>query len=67
MVSPLSFLLLLSLSSLAYKVSLSFLACVFLNICVVVERKGKGKGSPVLLCLKHCCGCRGSRCLKTCQ
>lgn len=76
MVSHLSFLLLLSLSSLASKVSLSFLAYIFLNVCFTCWRKGEGewregeereRKDPVLLCLKHCCGCGGSGCSRTCQ
>lgn len=41
----LSFLLLFSLSSLAYKVFLSFLASVFFNVCVLVVGKEREKPS----------------------
>lgn len=43
MVSHVSILLFLSLSSLAYKVSLSFLAYVFLNVCVLEGRGGEAR------------------------
>lgn len=42
----------------------SWLKFSLMSMFLWQERKSK---NPVLLCLKHCCGCGGSRCSSTCQ